>query len=488
MKSESLVPERPVPVVRGTRALVGEEFQRRRALAGTMLRIAERAGYELIETPALDLVELHERKSGAAVTTRIVEIGEIGDQGPICLRPELTVGVVRSAVEAGMLASGPIRLSVIGSVFRRDETGSGGLHGIEQIGAELIGDLSVEADAEVIALADEVLAAAGVGPTTIRLGDVGLILDAVAEAGLPLEARKAIVETLADSAAAGKGISQVENDLEHWGDWLDEYPSAGNSGTGHSSEAELKRLYHHLVGPVVGRRTESDILGRLRKKWALADSLPLALKKAANLVHELGTLSGPASTVLESLGKLPIGPTADKARDRLRRLVELLETRFGIDARRIRIDLGVARGIGFYSGLVFGVHADRAGGEELAGGGRYDGLASVLGMTDGCDAGVGFAVGLDRVFDCLDRKSDDRPGERTFVISPLETADAITLEASCELAKQVRQAGGKARLSTPADSVLPPGSVLVEIDSKGQYRCSDPDALSQLKAFANKET
>ncbi|MBI1324962.1 hypothetical protein GC170_17505 [bacterium] len=467
---------------------MGEEYQRRRSLADSMLRIAGSAGYDLIETPALDLVELHERKSGAAVTTRIVEIGEIGDQGPICLRPELTVGVVRSAVESGVLASGPVRLSVIGSVFRRDETGGGGLHGIEQIGAELIGDLSVEADAEVIALADEALKIAGVGPTTIRLGDVGLILDAVAEAGLPLEARKAIVETLADSAAAGKGISQVENDLEHWGDWLDEYPSAGSSGAGHSSEAELKRLYHHLVGPVVGRRTESDILGRLRKKWALADSLPLALKKAANLVHELGTLSGPASSVLDSLGKLLIGPTAEKARDRLRTLVNLLETRFGIDSGRIRIDLGVARGIGFYSGLVFGIHADRAGGQELAGGGRYDGLASVLGMTDGCDAGVGFAIGLDRVFDCLGRENPDCRSERTFVITPSETASGPAVNAACSLARRIRQSGGRSRIATPADSVLAPGSLLVEIDEKGQFRCTDSDALGKLKSLVNKDS
>ncbi len=488
MKAESLVPERPVPVVRGTRALVGEEFHKRRTLAATLLRIVERAGFDLIETPALDLVELHERKSGAAVTTRIIEICDIGDQGPICLRPEFTVGVVRSAVESGVLASGPMRLSVIGSVFRRDDTGGGGLHGIHQIGAELIGDLSVEADAEAIALADEAINAAGVGPTTIRLGDVGLILDAVAEAGLPLEARKAIVETLADSAAAGKGITEVENDLEHWGDWLDEYPSASGAGAGHSSEGDLKRLYHHLVGPVVGRRTESDILGRLRKKWALADSLPQALKKAANVVHELGTLAGPASSVLEALGKLPIGPTAEKASERLSRLVHLLETRFGIDPGRIRIDLGVARGIGFYSGLVFGIHADRADGVELAGGGRYDGLASVLGMTEGCDAGVGFAIGLDRVLDCLDERYRHAPNEVTFVISPSETADAAASKAAFALVKMVRDARGRARLATPSDNVLPLGSVLVEIDSKGKFRCPDPEALAQLKALANKDS
>jgi histidyl-tRNA synthetase len=488
VKSESLVPERPVPVVSGTRAFAAAEFDRHRALIDSMLSTVDHAGYDLIETPVLDLVELHERKSGAAVTTRIVDLCEIGDQGAICLRPELTVGVVRSVVETGSLASGPVRLGVVGTVFRRDESEVGGLRGIEQIGAELIGDSSVEADAEVIALAIEALDAAGVGRTVIRLGDVGLILDAVAEAGLPREARKAIVETLADSAAAGKGIAQVESDLEHWGDWLDEYASAGSSSVSSSTEEELRRLYHHLIGPVVGRRTETEILSRLRKKWALADSLPSALKKAANVVHELGTLAGPADRVLASLRKLPIGPTAEAARSRMQRLVELLASRAGIDSSRIRIDFGVARGIGFYSGLVFGIHAGDENGVELAGGGRYDGLATVLGMSEGRDAGVGFAIGLDRVSACLESQNSELPKtESTFVITPLE-GDSGSLEHSASLVRRIRKAGGRARLSTPADVDPLPGCVTVDVDSQGRLRSSDPIALSRMQALANKDS
>lgn len=486
MNGASTVPERPVGVVRGTRASVAADFERRRGLADVMLRTIERAGYDLIETPGLDLVELHERKSGAAVTTRIVEIEEIGDQGPICLRPELTVGIVRTVVETGTLAEGPVRLGVYGSVYRRDESGHGGLRGIEQIGAELIGDPSVEADAEAIALAVETLEAAGVGPTTICLGDVGLILDAVAEAGLPLEARKAIVETLADSAAAGRGLSQVESDLEHWGEWLDEYAAIPGGGGG-ASESELRRLYHHLVGPVVGRRSESEILARLRKKWDLAETLPAALRKAANVVHELGSLSGPARGVFDSLARLPIGPLAERARDRMASLVDLLGSRYGIDAGRIRVDLGVARGIGFYSGLVFGIHADRAAGAELAGGGRYDGLATVLGMREGCDAGVGFAIGLDRVFDCSSPGQAEVLARRTFVIVPAE-GDAASAKAAAGLANRLRRSGERARLATPADGVVAPGVALVEIDARGQWRCSDAAATETLAGFVNKDS
>ncbi len=481
-----MVPERPVSVVRGTRASVAVDYELRRSLADVMLRAIERAGYDLIETPALDLVELHERKSGAAVTTRIVEIEEIGDQGPICLRPELTVGVVRTVVETGALAEGPVRLGVFGSVFRREEGDFSGLRSIEQIGAELIGDPSVEADAEAIALAVEALEAAGVGPTWIRLGDVGLILDAVAEAGLPQEARKAIVETLADSAAAGRGLSQVESDLEHWGEWLDEYSSVSVGG-GSASEPELRRLYHHLVGPVVGRRSETEILSRLRRKWDLAETLPAALRKAANVVHELGSLSGPAETVLAALGDLPFGPMAEKARDRMVSLISLLGSRYGIESGRIRIDLGVARGIGFYSGLVFGIHAEGTDGAELAGGGRYDGLASVLGMAQGCDAGVGFAIGLERVFDRVNRDESRESARRTFLIAPVE-GDTQASAAANRLAKRIRESGHRARLATPADSVVTPGAVLVEIDFRGRWNCSDPEASKLLSGQVNKDS
>lgn len=479
-----------MPVVRGTSARTSGEHWARRTLAECMLDFLDHAGYDRIETPGLDLVELHERKSGAAITTRLVELADISDQGLVCLRPELTVGVVRSLIESGRIGEGPARVSVRGSVYRRNQDDHGRLQEIEQVGAELVGDASVEADAEAIALAFDALAAAGIGPVTIRLGDVGLILEAVTASGLPPESRKAIVEALADAAADGRGISQVEDALEHWADWLGDQPHgmAGVSETELASEFELYRLFHHLVGPVVGRRTESEILGRLRQKWRLAESLPGALRKAARLVHELGSLSGPPAQVLATLASHPIGTLASNARERLGRLVELLTQRHGIAPDRIRIELGVARGIGFYSGLVFSLHSDAADGLELGGGGRYDGLASVLGMTEGDDFGVGFAIGLDRLRQVLPARSD-RSGRETFVLFASNETEAAALGAD-KLVDRVRAAGGRARLATPADTTRggTRNEVRIDIDTDGQPTASDPAALERFLAFLNRKS
>ena len=64
---------------------------------------------------------------------------------------------------------------------------------------------------------------------------------------------------------------------------------------------------------------------------------------------------------------------------------------------RVELDLGFGRGIGFYTQMIFElVVATPAGPVEVCGGGRYDGLARVLG-SDRDDRGVGFAFGLERL-------------------------------------------------------------------------------------------
>ena len=472
--------EQPVPLVRGTVATSGDALIRSQHVAERLSQPIELAGYEPIQTPGFDLVELHERKSGAAITTRILEIGYHGDQGPICLRPELTVGVVRSVIESGKLANGPVRVSVTGSVYRLSGDQAGGLNQIDQIGVELVGDASVEADAEVIALADAALRNAGVTGSTIQLGDVGLILEAVTAAGLPAETRKAIVETLADAAASGKGLVHVENALEHWADWLGD--QSRHKTTGQSVQGlpghDLQRLFHHLVPEVVGRRTESDILGRLQQKWAMAERLPDALTKAARLVHELGGLAGEPAQVFAKLKSHPTGSLAEKSRQRLGRLVDLLTNRYGIEASRIRIDLGVARGIGFYSGLTFSFHGAGAKGVELAGGGRYDGLVSVLGLSNGPDYGVGFAIGLERVIQSVGQSGVTQT-QPVYVLQPHDESVGA-MRVAIRWIENLRSKSHRARLATPADQADASGQILIEVSADGEAQCADSRQLVEF--------
>jgi ATP phosphoribosyltransferase regulatory subunit HisZ len=87
------------------------------------------------------------------------------------------------------------------------------------------------------------------------------------------------------------------------------------------------------------------------------------------------------------------GPVADAVRN-LRSVLDLLEPNV---ADRVIFDLGLARGLGYYSGAVFDVY-DPALGAPLGGGGRYDRL---LGRYGRDLPAVGFAIGVDRLHAAL---------------------------------------------------------------------------------------
>jgi ATP phosphoribosyltransferase regulatory subunit len=89
----------------------------------------------------------------------------------------------------------------------------------------------------------------------------------------------------------------------------------------------------------------------------------------------------------------PPGVVAD-ALAGLRSVLDLLESAV---AERVIFDLGLSRGLGYYTGAVFDVY-DPAFGEPLGGGGRYDDL---LGRFGRALPAVGFAIGVDRLHAAL---------------------------------------------------------------------------------------
>jgi ATP phosphoribosyltransferase regulatory subunit len=108
----------------------------------------------------------------------------------------------------------------------------------------------------------------------------------------------------------------------------------------------------------------------------------------AELLVRVPQLRG-GSGVLEA----PPGPVADALRG-LREVLDLLEDSI---AEHVIFDLGLARGLGYYTGAVFDVY-DPALGEPLGGGGRYDDL---LGRFGRALPAVGFAIGVDRLHAAL---------------------------------------------------------------------------------------
>lgn len=125
-----------------------------------------------------------------------------------------------------------------------------------------------------------------------------------------------------------------------------------------------------------------------RKDHAGVESLASTLDPAAR--DAVVFLAGPESQVdvLERAGQLAPNASAQDAIERLRTVVELARPELG---KRLEIDLGEVRGLGYYTGLVFNAYAAGAPG-AVGGGGRYDSLLTRFGDSR---AAVGFSLDLD---------------------------------------------------------------------------------------------
>ncbi len=390
--------ERHVGLVRGTRDWLQADCARMSGYERSLTASFARAGYRPVRTPILELADLHERKSGAGIVGKLFEVSGAGTAG-ICLRPELTAGLARAYVEAAEPPPLPWRAAVSGPVFRFQEPGEAVVREFVQAGVELIGAGGPAADAEVIWLADWSLRALGVAAPKVRIGHVGLILELLDAAGLPPSANSALIESLSEAASEGKGVKTLEAALDRLTEWLGTAgadAAAAFAPAAAAADPGVDRLFRHLVPDVAGRRSGGEIVGRLRAKWALEHSLSDALENVRGIVAALSALRGPAREVLARLER----EFAARAPGTVAALAELCDMldRLGVDLGRVELDLGFGRGIGFYTQMIFELSVDTSeGAVEVCGGGRYDGLARVLGGRDRDDRGAGFAFGLERL-------------------------------------------------------------------------------------------
>ena len=165
-----------IQATRGTRDILPEEighWQRIEAIARETLA---RAAYEEIRTPMFEQTDLFER--GIGETTDVVgkEMYTFKDRGDrsITLRPEGTAGVVRSYIEHGMQAQGGVqRLWYTGAMFRYERPQAGRQRQFHQLGVEVLGSSDVRADAEVIAIATDILKSIGLKNLTLQLNSIG---------------------------------------------------------------------------------------------------------------------------------------------------------------------------------------------------------------------------------------------------------------------------------------------------------------------------
>ena len=163
---------------RGTRDLLPETRARLSRLEGIARSLAARYGYREMEIPLFEQVSVFERGIGEATDVVEKELFRLAprteEAESWALRPEATAGIVRAYVQHGMQTwPQPVKLTVVGSMFRYDRPQAGRYRQFWQWDAETIGDPGPAVDAEVIDMGRRFYVEAGVPDVQVLLNSIG---------------------------------------------------------------------------------------------------------------------------------------------------------------------------------------------------------------------------------------------------------------------------------------------------------------------------
>lgn len=442
--------------VRGMNDALPGEDARLRALTATLRDHFERFGYRGIDTPVLENLDLFLRKSGEEVAARMYTFTHWNRK--LCLRPELTASVMRAYVGNLRDRPLPVRVHYAGPTFRYEKPQRGRYRQFTQVGIECIGAGGPSADAEVLAAACGALERTGLVGFRVVLGHLGVVLQLLEQLGIDEHGQNLILgnmEALARRGAAPDevlprilGLMGVGNaaDLNAESDDDDQdsislLPSLlsefGSEGAAHVASDLLARANLMLEG---GTRTPEEIVSRLVAKAGRPDPTD-RVARAVDFIVQLQRLAGPPEVAFGRIGALLAEHELDPAPLReIERALALLPS-YGVNQPEVVVDLSLGRGLRYYTGLVFELHADAVGGvsSQIGGGGRYDDLVRSLGGREGVPA-CGFSFGLERIKLALDAEGSEPTGDRAVdvVVAPIDEDDEPPAVA---IATRLRQAG-----------------------------------------------
>lgn len=162
--------------VRGTRDILPPESRLWGAVEAEARRVFEGFGYDEIRLPVMEPTELFVRTVGEGTDIVSKEMYTFADRKgrSLTLRPEGTAGVARAFIENGLgQRPKPIRLSYTGPMFRYEKMQRGRFRQFSQIGIELLGASTPQADTEVLLALHNFLNALGFDDLVIVLNNLG---------------------------------------------------------------------------------------------------------------------------------------------------------------------------------------------------------------------------------------------------------------------------------------------------------------------------
>ena len=180
----------------GVRDIYGSEFVQKFELQQLLYRVLAGQGYQGIETPTFEFFDVFSREVGTVPSRELYKFFD-KEGNTLGLRPDMTPSIAR-AVSKYFHDETPIRLCYMGNTFINYDKYQGRLKETTQLGAELMGEESVEADVELLSVLIEALKAAGLREFQVSVGQVEFFKALLKEAGIGSEAEESLRRLIAD--------------------------------------------------------------------------------------------------------------------------------------------------------------------------------------------------------------------------------------------------------------------------------------------------
>jgi len=386
--------------IKGMRDHLPEAMILRQYILNTLTAVFERYGFEPLQTPLIEYAATLEGKIGD--DEKLIYRFETHGGDKVALRYDQTVPLARVVAQYQGQLLLPWRRYAIGQSYRGERPARGRYREFWQADVDIVGSDSPVADAEIVAVLTESLSELGFSGFTTQLNHRQVLGGIARVSGL-------------DAQSAG-GVYRAIDKLDK-------------------------------IGP-------DGVREELLKSGVAAD--------AAGRILEMVLLRGPAGDVLEDLsGRLDGDERALAALENLRAIIRVLQE-MGVPADAYTVSPSLARGLSYYTGVVFESVLERPPMGSLLGGGRYDELV-------GAFAGrpiptVGLAFGIERLHDVM-AELGLGPRVRTVAEVFVTLFDPERCGASLQLARELRADGFKVETALDPNDKL--GKQFKYADRKG---------------------
>lgn len=179
----------------GVRDIYNVECGKKLALEGRIKKVFHLYGYHDIQTPTFEYFDVFRKEIGTVPSNELYKFFD-KDGNTLALRPDITPSIARAAATLFQDEELPIRLCYTGSTFVNHSNYQGRLRETTQMGAELMGDDSVGADAEMLALVIESMLTIGLKEFQLSVGNVDFFQSLIEDACLDEEAELRVRELI----------------------------------------------------------------------------------------------------------------------------------------------------------------------------------------------------------------------------------------------------------------------------------------------------